>query len=511
MWLLHIPPVPLSASVSVQVPAPASQTIRGIKIGYRGSVSQDNQTGQITFSGEVSAEYEGTRLTCDSLTIDPQTKTGFTMGETHIDDPEGKITCGRLDFDWERKTGHAALVSLEFTNVRIKASSLKIVPGEWTMEDASITLSRSARPAYDLEARHVTIHPGVSGRADHAFLNLFGTHLGPIAHLNFSLDRRVQGLTLPNLTNRRGVGFGINWFSSVLLSDYSSLSSQFQSYPKQLPNFALTYAFSPLDPGSDPLSIAPSSDLVEIADSGWFDNISVKTPALEQETLRSKRKSFSITTAWNLPTLGRKPDVMDVSKAAELAAELGGEYKDFGYILTGRLQRIRGTSTGPWVDRAVFQSTLAPAPINLMPGVQFVARGDAFLTASSRGDYRGLRAEFGLILEPAKSLRIGAALVSTKGLGPADFEFDHFPTPLAYHFRADWVSGPYTLRFLQKYDLKTHEWYDREYEIALAAESFEPFIVSRKFPSDFRIGIRFKIDAFTDQLKKRKPRRKGTP
>ena len=69
--------------------------------------------------------------------------------------------------------------------------------------------------------------------------------------------------------------------------------------------------------------------------------------------------------------------------------------------------------------------------------------------------------------------------------------------------RADYMVGPFTFRFLNKYNIDTKQWYDREYEIALVAREFEPYIIYRQFPSETRIGIRFRIDNLRDRLTRR--------
>jgi hypothetical protein len=62
---------------------------------------------------------------------------------------------------------------------------------------------------------------------------------------------------------------------------------------------------------------------------------------------------------------------------------------------------------------------------------------------------------------------------------------------------------------MQKYD---HElgWFDREYWIAQAAGCLEPYLIYRKFPQTYTLGVRFRMDDLYDIISRRSFRRSGS-
>ncbi|MFX9589393.1 hypothetical protein ABTO72_18875, partial [Acinetobacter baumannii] len=67
----------------------------------------------------------------------------------------------------------------------------------------------------------------------------------------------------------------------------------------------------------------------------------------------------------------------------------------------------------------------------------------------------------------------------------------------------DYRRGFLTLRGMWRYDTDSRTWYDRQYEVAVLADGIEPYVWSRSFPNDYRIGIRFRFDQFANRLMQR--------
>jgi len=178
-----------------------------------------------------------------------------------------------------------------------------------------------------------------------------------------------------------------------------------------------------------------------------------------------------------------------------------------GAIGSVRLQSMRLNGESPWKERASVQGSLIAPPKTLAKNLGTHVRLDTFGSASKDGLYGWARAEAGLIYRPTQSLSFGAAYVMGGDAGNAPFPFDPLASDRALHARMDFKSGPYTFRYLAKYDFDLHKWYDREYEIALVIKEFEPFIAYRQFPSETRIGIRFRIDHVRDRLMRRNQQR----
>jgi hypothetical protein len=121
-----------------------------------------------------------------------------------------------------------------------------------------------------------------------------------------------------------------------------------------------------------------------------------------------------------------------------------------------------------------------------------------------------VRAFAGLYFEPTPLLRVAGGVVTSKSFGTPDFFFDQLTAERGFHLRADLNLGATQISYLTKYDTRL-KWYDREYIISQVAGCFEPFILYRQFPSDYRFGLRLRLDNFYDILQRRNFRRTKKP
>lgn len=74
-------------------------TVNGDKVEY----STDNKT--IKATGDVSILYKGSKLSCDSLTLDSQNKDAFGEGHIRLDDPKGVIEGKSIKYNLQKKSG----------------------------------------------------------------------------------------------------------------------------------------------------------------------------------------------------------------------------------------------------------------------------------------------------------------------------------------------------------------------------------------------------------------------
>jgi hypothetical protein len=462
----------------------------------------DWETGQTLFGGGVEATYGPTVVRCERLIIDSKGSKGRAIGQVVLTDPEGRLEARDLEFDWLAKTGSATGVLVQIGTVRIETESISVEPETWTLGRSTGFLARASRPPVAFQARSVTLRPGRHGVARQVYLLAYGARLGPVASVPFSLRKRVKGIGLPSVANRKGAGLGVSWDGQLPLGDHGSLSAFWNTFPKRPNAFGAELAYSPLDPESGTL-IVPGSELSERAGDGWFNNVAVRSPCQESSDLKASRASFSLGSVWNQGAIARRSAVQTVSKALDLSAEFGGFRLGWGGKGLFKFQSVRDSSQAPFLSRALAQFTLKPPDMTLGRGLRAVARCDVFGTFSERGQFGWARLETGVVFGPQGPWTLGAAWVVGRSSGAPDFSFDRLYSERAVHLRADWVSGPYTARYLAKYDFDRMLWYDREYEIAVVANVFEPYVLVRDFPSDTRFGIRFRLDGLGDKLKER--------
>lgn len=487
----------------------------GLRIAYD-NWNYDGETGLVVFEGSVVAQYQGTTLTASSLLLNEKTKTGTASGGVRLVDPEGTITAGVIEFAWsdgfledpENKEGHlltarALQADMRLGNTRLYAEALEIYTDFWELTGVKGTLSREQNPSYWLEAERAVIFPGDRGVAYKLYLRIKGTRLGPLPSFSFSLNERQEGMSIPNIRNDKEKGFGITWDYNRALTDHSTANISFASFNSFRPSYGASYAYSPLTSDVTSARIEPIGDMGERFADNWFDNIRTQNLAEEDGYMRQKRLTYAAGSYWNIGTAVRPDGTDDASKMIEFVYETGGPVKEFGTWWQGRVQRIRSDPSEDFRNRILMQGAIQAPSIAITDTLALRTRADLFGTLSDQGMFGFARMQAGLVWQPTPNVTLGAAYIFSGQSGKADFGFDRLHSAHAWHVRADWTSGPYTLRGLAKHDPNLGGWYDYEYEVAVVAEAFEPFIIYRKVTSDFSFGIRFRIGDFVDRLRDR--------
>lgn len=474
---------------------------------------EDNPTTQTTdFRGGVVIRFGPSTIRCDEATVYRNEERLITRGATTISDPEGMIRAEQIEVVWRegQQFGKAINPIIQLGELVIRGNSLEtrtLATGpQWIVYGAKVSLNDLTPIRTGFRARKLTIYPGRHADAEGVQYELLGGRLTLLERQRINLDPRVTGFQPPSLADRRGVGYGITWESTFLLSENSSIGGKFSTFPGIAPESRLQYTFSPLDPAENAFNVAPKSDLDERMDDGWFNNVRVKTPETEKDLFRRRKLSYSLGTLWNLPTKGRVDEAESVSKLAELAYEFGGTIGDAGHRTNLRAQRIR-EENDPWVDRVNAQSTVHGPWLKLHESTVLHTRADFFGTLSEKNSYGFARAEAGFITNFGNGFRIGAGYAVGAETGTPDFAFDRLGATHVMLIRADYRLGPYAFSYLTKYDFGRKSWYDKEWEISIIAGSFEPFVARREFPSDFRLGVRFRITDVVGRLGQRNVRR----
>ena len=134
--------------------------------------------------------------------------------------------------------------------------------------------------------------------------------------------------------------------------------------------------------------------------------------------------------------------------------------------------------------------------------VTTLARVDTagYLGGSEFGWTRGV---LGVNLEPNAMVRLSAGAYGSVQYGTPRFQFDRLIGEHGLEIRGDFDFGATRFSYLQKYDTKL-KWYDREYLVSQVAGPFEPYILYRKFPQTYTVGIRFRMDDLVDIVSNRR-------
>lgn len=111
-------------------------------------------------SGNVEVLYKGSRLTCDKLSVDTQTKVGVAEGNARLDDQRGIIEGEKIIYNFESKTG--TILDAEFRANPYFGRSIrleKVSETEFIAFGGYATTCTFDKPHYRLKSEQINVIP----------------------------------------------------------------------------------------------------------------------------------------------------------------------------------------------------------------------------------------------------------------------------------------------------------------------------------------------------------------
>jgi LPS-assembly protein len=203
--------------------------------------STDNK--EISASGNVLIMYKGTKLTCDKITVNTQTKDAKAAGAVRIEDEKGVIEGQEIAYNFNTKTG--VILEGEFRAAPYfgSASSIeRLNDSAFEAIDGYASTCSFSKPHYRFQAKKIKVYPGDRikakgvkfsvGRMPFLYLPYYSHSLkDPIYHVEFSpgksgawgpyllsawradLTDSIKGRVYLDYRNKLGTatGFGANY------------------------------------------------------------------------------------------------------------------------------------------------------------------------------------------------------------------------------------------------------------------------------------------------------------
>lgn len=458
------------------------------------------------YEGDVVAKYGPTTVYADYLEVNQKTQRAVAKGNVRVVDPEAELTAENLDFTWDplKRSGTAQNVRARIGNVNITARQANITPTRYEFLDVTGTSCNQNPPLFELRTRRLVIIPGREGKAEKPNIYVYGKKLIGLPDRSFGLDPRTQGFQLPSISYRRDGKLGVAWSSGFFIDRQTNLSLGLQSFPGLRPSYGAvaTRTFLPAEKLTD--IITPGSEYGERFRNGYLENIRVSTPLNERRYYQSLRKSVSVASQMNFGVAGQDVGV-NFSKPIEVVGEIGGPFRgggDGGYLTQLRLQTIR-RGVEPINARAIVINSAILPSVHLTPKLGTILRLDNAIYAGAQEPFGWVRGMVGLAYQPIPQLTMGAGVILAGEWGTPQFEgIDDLYAKDGYVWRMDLNLGPTKAGYMQKWDRRMGL-YDREYYVSQVVGCLEPFVVYRKYPGEYNLGIRFRLDDFYDVLRRR--------
>jgi lipopolysaccharide assembly outer membrane protein LptD (OstA) len=149
---------PASAQKSETPPSKGASrtpiTVNGDRIEY----SADSKV--VTASGNIEVEYKGSKLTCQKLTINTETKVGQAEGDARLDDQQGTIEGERIIYNFETKAGTIIDANFRSNPYFGRAKKIeKVSDKEFIVLNGYATTCSFDQPHYRIKSKSINVFP----------------------------------------------------------------------------------------------------------------------------------------------------------------------------------------------------------------------------------------------------------------------------------------------------------------------------------------------------------------
>jgi hypothetical protein len=145
------------------------------------TVEYSTDAKEVTASGNVEVTYKGSRLTCNKLTVNTQTKDGVAEGNVRLEDKKGVIEGSRIIYNFENKTG--TIIDSDFRSNPYfgKAEKVnKVSDAEFIALQGFMSTCNYNQPHYRIKSNKIDFFPGDKVKVKN---NTFYVGQVPLAYL----------------------------------------------------------------------------------------------------------------------------------------------------------------------------------------------------------------------------------------------------------------------------------------------------------------------------------------
>lgn len=161
--------------------------INGDNVEY----STDNK--EVTATGNIEVIYKGSKLTCNKLKVNMQTKEGLAEGNARLEDAKGIVTGERIVYDFANKTGVILNADFRANPYFGKAKKVeKVSDSEFVAKRGYFTTCSLDHPHYRFASKKINMFPGDKLLARQVTLYLGAVPLAYLPRYNYSMKEPIM-------------------------------------------------------------------------------------------------------------------------------------------------------------------------------------------------------------------------------------------------------------------------------------------------------------------------------
>ncbi|MDD5129937.1 MAG: LPS assembly protein LptD [Candidatus Omnitrophica bacterium] len=157
------------------------------------NVEYSADSKEVVATGNIEVIYKGTKLTCNRLKVNMQTKEGLAEGNARIEDAKGIVTGEKIIYDFANKTGIIYDADFRANPYFGKARKVeKISDSEFVSKKGYFTTCSLDHPHYRFASKKISMFPGDKLQAQATTLYLWNIPLVYLPQFNYSMKEPIM-------------------------------------------------------------------------------------------------------------------------------------------------------------------------------------------------------------------------------------------------------------------------------------------------------------------------------
>lgn len=502
-----IQPSPMEAA---QVQGQRPRIVSGSAILEADTITYDPVTGTTELAGRVVATYDQTTLTCETATLNSETKEAMFRTGIVVTDPVGSLEARELWVDFDKPGSAIARgITIRAHEAYFEGEELIIQPGEWRLREAWATAcSLHNQPHFRVLLTDIVFRPGDAILAKRSGFEV-GHMRVDVPFFRVGLDTSQTGLQAPIPSINSGFEPGYRWRNVFDIGPQAAFLYEQEAGMEDVPTVNAQLAFSARKRTAqerESMIVVRNYDRERFSE-GFMNNVMVSSPEDEANSVGKGDTILFVGHTTNQGVQARLPDTARFNREWYFGAETTGAFGEFLTSVQARYGKIQERNSGLSMNRYEgFLTVLAP-PLHFGRRTSLRFRGDFGAYLGGGKDFFWLRPEASLSYRASREASLAVAYVNSTSWGTAALPSDRLVAPHAIHLRLDLDFPATDLSLLVKYDIERSVWYDFEVAFGQIAHCVRPFIAYRKFPGTLAFGATLRADKLFDALKQREIKR----
>ncbi len=148
---------------------------------------------EVVATGNIEVIYKGSRLTCNKLKVNMQTKEGLAEGNARLEDAKGVVTGEKIVYDFAKKTGVIYNADFRANPYFGKAKKVeKVSESEFVTKGGYFTTCSLDQPHYRFAVKKLNMFPGDKMQAQQATFYLGAVPLLYLPRFNYSMKEPIM-------------------------------------------------------------------------------------------------------------------------------------------------------------------------------------------------------------------------------------------------------------------------------------------------------------------------------